>query len=89
MTMATKSTPTYVVATTTFHGPDDLTVAEGTIKRSDDPIVKAHPNVFRPVEDTVDFDCAAHRPPLDDPKVGRLCVSSRSSRPDCHGHSIV
>ena len=47
--MATKTIPSYVVATTTFHGPDDLTVAEGTIKRSDDPIVKAHPNVFRPV----------------------------------------
>jgi hypothetical protein len=51
MTMTTKSTTAYVVATTTFHGPDDLTVAEGTIKRSDDPVVKAHPNVFRPVED--------------------------------------
>lgn len=54
MTMATKSNPAYVVATTTFHGPDDLTVTEGTIKPSDDRIVKAHPNVFRPVEDAVD-----------------------------------
>jgi hypothetical protein len=54
MTMASKSTAAYVVATTTFQGPDDLTVAEGTIKRSDDPIVKAHPNVFRPVEDAAD-----------------------------------
>jgi len=46
--------PAYVVAATTFHRPDDLTVAEGTIKRSDDDVVKAHPNVFRPVEDSVD-----------------------------------
>ena len=52
--MATKSTPAYVIATITFHGPDDLTVAEGTIKRSDDPVVKAHPNVFRLVADAVD-----------------------------------
>ena len=52
--MATKTTPSYVVATTTFHGPDDLTVAEGTIKRSDDDVVKAHQNVFRPVEGTSD-----------------------------------
>lgn len=51
--MATKST-TYVVAVTTFHGPDDLTVVEGTVKRSDNPIVKAHPNAFRPVEDIAD-----------------------------------
>jgi hypothetical protein len=54
MTMATKITPAYFVATTTFHAPDDLTVAEGNIKRSDDPIVKAHPTVFRPVADAVD-----------------------------------
>jgi hypothetical protein len=32
MTMASKSKTVYVVATTTFHGPDDLTVVEGTIK---------------------------------------------------------
>ena len=51
MSMATKSTPSYVVAATTFHGPDDLTVIEGTIKRSDDPIVKAHPDVFKAIED--------------------------------------
>ena len=51
MTLATQGTITYVVATATFHGPGDLTVAEGTIKRNDDPIVKAHPNVFRAVED--------------------------------------
>ena len=54
MTLATKSTSSYVVATTTFHGPDDLTVAEGAVKRSDDPIVKAHPNVFKAVEDIAD-----------------------------------
>jgi hypothetical protein len=52
--MATETTPSYVVATTTFHGPGDLTVAEGTIKRRDDEVVKAHPNVFRPVEDIAD-----------------------------------
>jgi hypothetical protein len=52
--MAAKTTPSYVVATTPFHGTDDLTVAEGTIKRSDDPIVKAHSDAFRPIEDTVD-----------------------------------
>jgi hypothetical protein len=45
---------TSTVATTTFHGPDDLTVAEGTIKRSDDAVVKAHPDVFRAVEDIAD-----------------------------------
>jgi hypothetical protein len=54
MTMAAKSTAAYVVATTTFHGPDDLTIAEGTIKRSDDPVVKAQPNVFKAVEDVAD-----------------------------------
>jgi hypothetical protein len=54
MTMVTRTAPSYVVATTTFHGPGSLTVAEGTIKRSDDPIVRAHPNVFRPVENLAD-----------------------------------
>jgi len=52
--MAVKSTSTYVIATTTFHGPGNLSVAEGTIRPSDDPVVKAHPGMFRPVADAVD-----------------------------------
>ena len=52
--MATKTTPiTYVIATTTFHAPGDLTVVEGAIRPDDDPVV-AHPAMFRPVADAVD-----------------------------------
>ncbi len=53
MTMATK-TPTYVVATTTFHGPGHLTVTEGVIRPTGDPVVKAHPQMFRPVADVAE-----------------------------------
>jgi hypothetical protein len=35
--MATKNSTTYVIATTTLHGPGDLTVTEGTIRPTDDP----------------------------------------------------
>jgi hypothetical protein len=52
--MATKaSNITYVIATTTFHGPGNLSVTEGTIRPADDPVVKAHPAMFQPVADAV------------------------------------
>jgi hypothetical protein len=52
--MAVKSSNSYVIATTTFHAPGDLTVAEGNIRTADDPVVKAHQQMFRPVEDLAD-----------------------------------
>jgi hypothetical protein len=54
LSIASKSTPSYVVATTTFHGPDDLTVTEGSIRAADDAVVKTHPAMFRPVAYAVD-----------------------------------
>ena len=53
--MAAKTTTIgYVIATTTFHAPGDLTVTEGTIRPADGPVVKAHPAMFQPVIDAVD-----------------------------------
>ena len=52
--MASKSPTAHVIATTTFHAPGDLTVTEGTIRTADDPVVKAHPQMFQPVADAVD-----------------------------------
>lgn len=52
--MAAKTPTAYVIATTTFHSPRNVTVTEGIIRTADDPVVKAHPAMFRPVADAVD-----------------------------------